>query len=552
VTADVPSPFTAPITNTASVTANEQDPNLTNNMASVTTTPKADVQIVKSGQPNPAVPGTDETYSLQVTNNGPDTAEDVVVTDPVPSGETFASADAGCSEANDVVSCSLASLASGASHTFTFTAHVASSVTTCPANTANVISDTNDPDTGNNISTVCVPPTPKADLAITKLPSTTAPQAGGQVIYTLVVTNNGPSDATGVTVTDAVPSELTVSSLQPSQGTCDTSTSVCTLGSITNGASAQILVTATIAASASGSITNTASVIGQQDDPDKSNNVATSTITPTPAPLPRSDLSVNKTVNHKTVTVGQKLSYTVTVTNNGPDIAPAVALTDTWSLSLKVLSAKPSQGTCKVGKPTTCSLGAIASGKHATIKVVARVANIGTEANTASATCACIDPNTHNNMHHAKAKVIGRLILKKTVKPGAITTGQMATFYLSVSNPNSVAVKHVRVCDTMPRGLLYVASRPTAARSHGAYCWALGSIGSHRSKTVWIRGEAKLSTHGRVVNHATASAPGVETAHAQATLDVHNTANVCGSIVTARPADARGSGRRHTVAQIAC
>jgi uncharacterized repeat protein (TIGR01451 family) len=87
----------------------------------------SDLEVVKSADPSPLVPGEGVTYSLKVTNHGPDTATNVKVTDALPAGVSFASASSGCTEANKTVTFTLASLANGGSHTVTVTADVASS-----------------------------------------------------------------------------------------------------------------------------------------------------------------------------------------------------------------------------------------------------------------------------------------------------------------------------------------------------------------------------------------------------------------------------------------
>ena len=88
-------------------------------------------------------------------------------------------------------------------------------------------------------------------------------------------------------------------------------------------------VTYTVAADASGSVVNEASVFGDQRDPHPSNNVARSAITvtplpdrpPDPGPQPIADLVVIKHVNRSSARVGQKLTYTIKVTNAGPNAA---------------------------------------------------------------------------------------------------------------------------------------------------------------------------------------------------------------------------------------
>ena len=202
--------------------------------------------------------------------------------------------------------------------------------------------------------------------------------AGGQLSYTLIVTNNGPHAGTGVTVTDPVPPALSVISAQPSQGSCDTTTGVrCALGTIANGGSAQILITANVAADAHGTLMNTAVVAGNEPDPDPGNNTSTATtpVTPlTPQPLPDppvpltplpataqlvSDLEIVKHVDRPTSHPGQLLRYTLHITNHGLDDAPDVQVTDSSSVNLRIVSVHATQGSCTVARPIRCSLGTI-------------------------------------------------------------------------------------------------------------------------------------------------------------------------------------------------
>jgi uncharacterized repeat protein (TIGR01451 family) len=417
--------------------------------ATVTFTTNADLQIEKSASPSPATPGSDETYTLDVTNKGPDAAEEVVVFDQLPPGLSFASASAGCQPVEPAptsvlprlpashrrrttvpgpaVKCVLGSMGVGAHVTLTLVAHIESSVTEGFLNAAIVSSITPDPDLSNNEAAVNTPMLPEADLQITKTASLSTVTAGGQVTYTLAVKNNGPHDATGVIVLDRPPPGLSVISVEPSQGTCVHANIVlCSLGSILNGASAQILVTADVAPSASGALTNTAAVTGGQTDPNPANNTSSATIdvTPlTPAPLPASevlasittapdqgfsDLSIVKHVDHTTAHPGQLLTYMLTVTNNGLDDDPDVNVTDTSNLPLDVLSAHPTQGTCHTSQPPTCALGTIKRGASATVTITAKAKQAGQERNTARVTGTNRDPNLANNQSSAETKILSR------------------------------------------------------------------------------------------------------------------------------------------------
>ena len=123
--------------------------------------------------------------------------------------------------------------------------------------------------------TVAVGP---ADLVLTKADNPDPAPAGGELLYTLVVTNNGPNHATNVVVTDTLPAGVSLISATPSQGSCSgTSPVICTLGGILNGGTASIEIL--VVTGSAGSITNNASVTATETDPVPANNAASATTT---------------------------------------------------------------------------------------------------------------------------------------------------------------------------------------------------------------------------------------------------------------------------------
>ena len=128
VTVDVDALYAlATVSNTAAIASSPvTDPDVLNDQATDvdTVTAAADLSITKSGSADPVIAGEDLTYTLVVTNDGPSDATGVVVTDPIPAGTSFVSADNGGTEAAGTVTWNLGALADGASTTVHVTVHV--------------------------------------------------------------------------------------------------------------------------------------------------------------------------------------------------------------------------------------------------------------------------------------------------------------------------------------------------------------------------------------------------------------------------------------------
>lgn len=509
----------------------------------------ADLSIAKSAAPLLAVPGTEETYTIAVTNHGPSRATNVRAADPLPGGLTFVSASPGCGEAGGTVTCAVDSLEAGASRTFDVTARIASSVRGCDLlrNTATVASDTPDSDATNNVAEVCPQLASQTDLSIAKTASVgELPVGGGQVMYTLVVENDGPSDATGVTVSDPLAPGLTIVSAKASQGSCTTAGGgpSCSLGTLPPGGSAQVLVTADVAGTP-GTITNTATVSGAELDGDLGDNTASATVTvpaapqppapPPPAPQPPApqppaqpfDLVVTKTANDESVSVGEPVTYAIVVANRGPAAAPAVKLTDTLTGPVRVRSVKTTAGTCSRRIPMRCALGTIPAGGKVTVRVVARhLRPRCPERNAASATAAGADAVPGNNLDAVRVCAIRiGLRLSKTADRRAVAAGGRVTYTIRVTNPSGRAVRNVRTCDHLPAALVYVSASSKPRLRGGAWCWTADRIGPGTSRRYRITVRALPGVAGVKVNRASAGGGDrVKAARAERAVEIRPTA----------------------------
>ena len=107
----------------------------------------------------------------------------------------------------------------------------------------------------------------RADLSVTKTASTLTPNVGDNITFTITVSNAGPDAATNVTVADLLPSGYTYVSKLPSQGTYTQASGAWVIGTIANGGSATLTVTATV--KDTGTYANTAQVNSvTENDPD--------------------------------------------------------------------------------------------------------------------------------------------------------------------------------------------------------------------------------------------------------------------------------------------
>jgi uncharacterized repeat protein (TIGR01451 family)/fimbrial isopeptide formation D2 family protein len=500
--------------NTAEVSSETPDPELGNNKSTAETqiVPAADLSIAKTA-PATVEPNGELTYKLQVEDKGPSTAHKVVVTDPLPAGTEFVKASEGCSAAGAVVTCEVAGgeLEAGKVADFQITVHVPYALGGAPlTNTATVAAEEGDPHPEDNSSTVTTTVGPDADLAITKTMGKA--EAGKPLVYTLAITNHGPSASSAVTVKDTLPAGTTFKSAAPSQGTCSASgqSVTCQLGALASGGSAQVSITVEVAATATGSIRNVASVEGPEPDPDKSNNESAVEGPVTPAPPGGTpNLKVVKTADTSTPQVGVPFDYDVAISNSGDADAKNVKVVDTLSGPMKVVSIDAGPGKCNaVGSKIECTIPSVAVGKtvHVTYSVVAE--STGALSNTASAMAANGEKAPSNNHAvkgvHVKAPKANFTLAKKASRP-VVPGGQKVGFTITLHN-GATALTEAKVCDRLPAALVFVKAAG-AAFVNGEACWKEHYVAPHKVLRLHLMARAvKGFTARRAKNVASASA----------------------------------------------
>ena len=302
----------------------------------------ADLSLTKTA--NNLTPGNTVSFTITVSNAGPDRATDVRVLDVLPAGLTFVSAAASqgtySTAAVGVIPAGTwraGTLNNGANATLTINATVTGS--TPITNIAQVShADQFDPDSmpGNSVAVeddqASVTITPSPDLQIVKA-ATSSFVVGVNGTYSLTVNNALGSAATGgtYTVSDILPAGLTFVSATGTGWTCAANTPspgdnvvggnrmACTSSSaIAAGATSANPITLTVlpAAAAAPSVNNTASVAGG-GEPASNNGNNSNTLTTTVCASNCPDLRPNKTVGVSPLTVGTNSTYTLSVTNIG-------------------------------------------------------------------------------------------------------------------------------------------------------------------------------------------------------------------------------------------
>ena len=474
----------------------------------------ANLAITKSDFPDPVIAGNQLTYTINVTNNGPANATNVVVTDTLPAGVTFLSTSAVCTAGTVQTGCNIGNLANGATTAFTIQVRVPAnflsslSVSTKDiTNTVTVSADQLDPDLSDNTATASTTVIESADVQITKTcKADSSVPVPGTGFCDIVVTNVGVSNAQNVVVTDTLTSQspFTLGALPagctavPPVGPATSYIITCNLGTLAAGASVTLHIPVT-SGSVGGDINDVARVSSSTPDPDTSNNQATGRVMFTSS----ANLSVTKSSSPNPVVAGTNLTYTITASNAGPSPATNVVVTDTLPGQISVVLVTPGGGfQCSGGipgnpaQPLICTLGTLASGGSAIITVLVKV-NASTPDGTILINNAAIgsdtfDPDNSNNVVTANAPVVARadLAITKTSDQPNYKPNALISFTVGVTNNGPSDALAVVVTDTLPTvaQAIYQSDTGGCTKAGGVLTCNMGNmpVGTSKSFNVYM------------------------------------------------------------------
>jgi len=456
------------------------DPNPANDEVEDPTTivASADIAVRKSVDDDAPVVGQTITFTIVATNNGPSPATNVVVSDGLPAGLAFVSATPS-QGSYDQASGNWTipgPLAVGDGATMLMQAQVLA-----PGSIVNTATRTGgdqvDPNSSNNSGSAPINSAPAADVQVQKTVDNATPPLGGDVTFQIRVHNAGPSDATGVVVGDVLPAGLAYVSSIASVGSYDAATGRWTIGNLANGAT--VTLDLVVSVTTTDPVVNTASVVdSDQFDPDPSNNQDGVAVNGEAA-----DIQVVKTADNANVTLGDPVTYTITVTNNGPDATTGVGVTDPLPAGLEFVSATASQGSYDApsGLWTIGNLDASGPGATVTLTVRATVTAITEIVNVATSNGSDLpDPVDSNNsdqvpIHGAQ---LPPPTAQKAFEPATAPAGATVQMTITLNNPNATALTGVGFADTYPAGLVNGSAPVIVSNDCGGSVTAAAGAGS--------------------------------------------------------------------------
>jgi uncharacterized repeat protein (TIGR01451 family) len=503
------------IADTVTVATTSRDTYSTNNTAivniPVASGTQADLSVTNSATPNPVTAGNNITYTQSVTNGGPATAAAPVFTETLPAGTTAVSlpSPAGWTCVLATLTCTdNTTMASGTTANFTFTVKV--NTGTAPGTitqTDSVTSTTADPSSANNSATVNEQVAGSADLSVTNIANPVPVLANTNISYSQVVTNAGPSAATSVSLTETLPANTTAQTLSgPAGWTCTLATLTCTNPSLAPSAPATItfVVKVTAGTAAGTQINQTATVTSATSDPNSGNNSATAA--DVVATAGEADIVVANSASPTSVAAGSNVTYTQSVTNNGPAAASAgMTFTQTTPPNMTFQGITPPVGwVCGTVPPIggtgtiTCTDGGtLAVNATANFTLTLQVnpltpsGTVITETDTANATN--IIPGLTTKSASATVVVANAnsadMAIVKTATPNPVLSGTPLTYTLTVTNNGPADATNVTVTDTLPSVMTYLSANTTqgsCSEAGGTVTCLLGTVTSTSTATVSI------------------------------------------------------------------
>ena len=278
---------------------------------------------------------------------------------------------------------------------------------------------------------------PVADLAVEKLVSNKTCNLGDEIIWTIKVTNNGPNNVTDAYVIDKLPDGLIFNG---ADGKYDETTGRWDIGTL-NVDDVKILAIKTIVNITNTTFVNVATINSSTYDPNQTNNVANNTTKSNSI----ADLSVVKLVSQKISVIGDTITWTIKVINNGPDTAVNAYAIDVLPSDIAYVS-DDSNGKYNSNNGRW-DIGNLKKGDSATLNIVTKITNdMTTIVNNVFVNSSTPDSNMTNNNASNDTRVLESnfIVEKNTITP-IVSVGEQVKFQIVVRNTGLTNLTNVFV-----------------------------------------------------------------------------------------------------------
>lgn len=473
--------------NFANVTSDGYDIDLTNNEdnESIFVNPAADLSVEKSVSDSNPDFNDIITWTIEIVNNGPDIAHNIVAKDLLPESLIWIEDD-GMGDYDHLTGMLfIDELDIDESYVLSIDCRV--NGTGIIQNNVSVDADEYDHNRTNNFDNETIEVEKSADVSVIKSVNNSAPNYNDLVKWTLVISNAGPDKATNVFIEDALPEGLVLVNYTATKGIYDKGMWV--MCCLEKGEFQRLEIISRV--NKTGKITNVATINADEYDSNQTNNADNESID---VPL-AVDLQVVIEVNNTNPIFAEKVNWRITVTNNGPDNATGVVLEDILPDGLVYVESNPSFGIFENG---VWNIGSVNVGETLNLDIATIPNELGNIVNDVKVDAAEYDWNRSNNQDSDEIDVrpVADLSIEKIVDRQSPKYGETVMWTLIVKNNGPNKAHNVIVEDVLPEGLTFV-------RSNGDYSkgiWKAGNLDVGEVKSLKIT--CKVTSTGDFVNFA--------------------------------------------------
>lgn len=406
--------------------------------------PKVDIEVKKSVSKDIANFEDVVTWTITVKNHGPNDATGVKVFDLLPMGLIWQRDTSNGKYDPKTGMLALSELE--VDETFTFEITTVIDTTGEIINTVNVTSNEFDTDLSNNYDEQELFINPAADIAVVKSVSDTMPNYKDNIVWTVMISNNGPDTAHNVIMHDLLPKSLIY---VDSDVDYDVESGIWFVEAL--GAGEKVTINIQCIVNATGLIENEVSAKAEEYDYDLTNNNDSERIFVNPA----SDLAIEKSVNASNVNFKDTVEWTLTVINNGPDVATNVKVTDLLPEGFTYVNSTSTKGDYE---DNIFAINALAVGEKVIIKIITLVETTGEYINYANVSSDEHDYDLTNNEDEEPISVnpAADLSVTKSVSDLNPEYNDIITWTIEIINHGPDMAHDIIVNDLLPDSLIWV------------------------------------------------------------------------------------------------